>query len=188
MATILKFWRQSRDRDALAAALRPHIAELYRLAYRLTGNEADSEDLLQDLVIKLHGRGDEIASLDKPGIWLARVLYRQYVDSYRRAVRRPLSASELDCDETDEDPVAGLAEHASRQPERLTEQRMEAGRLQAALDSLNPAQRDVVMLHDVEGYRLTELEDVLSQPVGTLKSRLHRGRRRLRERLVDGTI
>lgn len=186
MATILRFWRRGRSGAALTEVLRPHVAELYRLAYRLTGSETDSEDLLQDLVVKLHGRADEIASLDKPGIWLARVLYRQYVDGYRRAARRPMPASELG-DDTDDDPVAGVVEHESRQPEHLTERHLEADRLQAALDRLNADQRDVVVLHDVEGYRLTELEALLSLPVGTLKSRLHRGRRQLRVLLVDGT-
>lgn len=187
MATILRFWRPGRSKDALAAVLRPHIAELYRLAYRLTGSEADSEDVLQDLVVKLHGRADEIAALDKPGIWLARVLYRQYVDSHRRASRRPASFSEIGGREADDDPSVDPPEHESRQPERLTEQHLEATRLQAALDQLNTDQRDVVMLHDVEGYRLVEVAELLSLSVGTLKSRLHRGRRRLRTLLADGT-
>lgn len=186
--TILKIWQRGRHKDSLTDLLRPHIPRLYRLAYRLTGNEADSEDLLQDLVIKLHGRAGEIAALDKPGIWLARVLYRLYIDAYRRALRRPVAVSESEVGADHDNPFEGPADDEARQPERLTDRRLEAQRLQAALDSLNQDQRAVVILHDVEGYSLPELEYLLSLPVGTLKSRLHRGRRRLRKLLMEGTF
>ena len=72
MAGILDIWRHGRRRDALVRVLRPAMPALYRLAYRLTGQEADAEDLLQDLVVRLYGRADEIARLDRPEIWLSR--------------------------------------------------------------------------------------------------------------------
>ncbi len=188
MAAILTLWQNSSGANELSTLLQPHIPHLYRVAFRLTRSEADAEDLLQELVIKLYARVDEIAELDKPAIWLTRVLYRMYVDSHRRSARRPVLESELGFESADPAFIDGIVGQESLQPERLTERHLEARRLQAALNQINPDQRDVVVLHDVEGYRLTELEDLLSLPSGTLKSRLHRGRRRLRELLSDGTF
>jgi len=188
MASIIKLWQRPTRADRFEDLLRPHIAQLYRLAYRLTGSEADSEDLLQDLVIKLHTRADEIAQLDKPGIWLARVLYRLYVDRHRRAARRPTSISDLGDADCGDDPIDSLAAEESEQPDRLTERHLNAQRLQATVDALDDDRRTVVLLHDVEGYRLTEIAEMLDLPVGTLKSRLHRARHQLRDYLKQGTF
>jgi len=188
MASIINLWQRAARADRFEDLLRPHIAQLYRLAYRLTGSEADSEDLLQDLVVKLHTRADEIAGLDKPGIWLARVLYRLYVDSHRRASRRPTPVSDVTEDDRGDDPIDRLAGDENEQPDQLTERQLNAQRLQAAVDALVEDRRAVVLLHDVEGYRLTEIAEMLDLPVGTLKSRLHRARRQLRDALKQGTF
>lgn len=191
MAKILRLW-QRRDRGAsdFERVMHPQLASLYRLAFRLTGTEADAEDLLQDLLLRLHDRADEIAALDRPDIWLARVLYRLYVDEYRRSRLRPSPAAEYRIGEAgdEDDPVTGAAAAPDLEPETLAQRAFETARLQRALDALPEDQRAVVLLHDVEGYRLTELTGVLDIPVGTLKSRLHRARRRLRELLVEGTF
>lgn len=168
-----------RRRDAAGrfeALLGPHVEYLYRLAWRFTGNEADAEDLIQDLLLKLYPRTAEIAAVDILRPWLARVLYRQYVDSVRERSRRPAPAPAS----VDEDPlkqVPSPAEEPEAHAERMSLQR----RLLEALADLNPEQRAVVALHDVEGYTLEELEGILESPIGTLKSRLHRARAALRE-------
>lgn len=168
--------RRRPTRSRFEDLLRPHLEFLYRLAWRLTGNTADSEDLVQDLLLKLYPRTQDVAAVEALRPWLARVLYRRYVDFVRHRTRSPV-ISEPD------------AEVLEQQPDERDnpEQSFERARLQAALldalRQLNPEQRAVVVLHDIEGYRLEELEPVLEAPVGTLKSRLHRARSRLRSLL-----
>lgn len=181
-------WRHGRRRDALVRVLRPAMPALYRLAYRLTGQAADAEDLLQDLVVRLYDRADEIARLDRPEIWLSRVLYRLYLDDRRRRGRRPVPAGELAGDDADSDPVADHPDDPDRGPDALLERGDLGERLIRALEVLPEPQRITVILHDVEGYRLSEIATVTGIAEGTVKSRLHRARRELRALLSDGTL
>ena len=158
--------------------MRPQVDYLYRLAWRFTGSVADAEDLVQDVLVKLFPRTQELLEIERLRPWLARVLYRQYVDSFRRQARSPIVAlvtgAEGEDDPLDTLPagIEGPEEHAERSGLRR--------RILAALERLNPEQRAVVAMHDVEGYSLEELETILETPLGTLKSRLHRARQRLR--------
>jgi len=97
--------------DAFETLLRPHLDALYRLAYRFTGNPADAEDLVQDVLIKLYPRRAELASIERLRPWLARVLYRQFVDKSRIHARTPFASLEL-VDEDDQhahdDPLSRL--------------------------------------------------------------------------------
>jgi RNA polymerase sigma-70 factor (ECF subfamily) len=158
--------------------LRPQAEYLYRLAWRFTGSVADAEDLVQDVLLKLYPRTQELLEIERLRPWLARVLYRQYVDSVRQRARSPIVELVTDA-EGEDNPLDALPamkdgpeEHAERS--RLRE------RILRALDRLNPEQRAVVAMHDVEGYSLEELETILETRLGTLKSRLHRARQRLR--------
>lgn len=179
MPRFVPFWRNRAAASKFEDLMRPHVEFLYRLAWRFTGNVADAEDLLQDLLVKLHPRARELAAVEQLRPWLATVLYRHYVDFVRRRARTPGGAPTDDAQAEGDSPDAlsgdddGPEEHAERGEWR--------GRLLAALDTLNPEQRAVVVMHDVEGYSLEELEPILQAPVGTLKSRLHRARRRLRD-------
>ena len=165
-----------RQEDPFATLLAPHLDRLYRLAYRLTGTVSDAEDLLQDVLIKLYTRKTEITSIRELEPWLGRVLYNQFIDDKRRFSRSPIRLVGLDYDQV---PAAQDVGHA------LDIQRQ----LDLALRQLSEEHRTVVLLHDVEGYKLEEIQEVTDTPVGTLKSRLHRARARLRELLKkDGTI
>ncbi|MDX1610111.1 MAG: RNA polymerase sigma factor [Halofilum sp. (in: g-proteobacteria)] len=157
-------------------SIRPWLDDLRRLAIRLTGSPDDAEDLLQDLLLRLHPRMEEVAALDQPRPWLARVLYRMFVDQWRR--RR--SGPELDHDAA-VDEQAGLEDA----PDAVFERGLTRQRLQAALDRLPAFQREIVLLHDVEGYTLTEVCTITDVPTGTLKSRLHRARLALRADLLQ---
>jgi RNA polymerase sigma-70 factor (ECF subfamily) len=157
--------------------LRPQVEYLYRLAWRFTGSVADAEDLVQDVLIKLYPRTQELLEIERLRPWLARVLYNQFVDSVRRQARSPIA--ELADIEGEDNPLDALP--ATRDgPEERAERSGQRERILRALDRLNPEQRAVVAMHDVEGYSLEELETMLETPLGTLKSRLHRARQRLR--------
>ncbi len=168
--------------------LRPHLKHLYRVAYRFTGSAADAEDLIQDLLVKVYQRPDEIDGVERLRPWLTRVMYRMFIDSRRRYARSPIHLAVDNTINGDEDsaPLHDSLPSDDAEPDESLEQAHEARALQAALERLSDDHRVVIMLHDVEGYTLEEIAQVLDCPVGTLKSRIHRARARLRT-LLAGT-
>ena len=165
--------------------VRPHFDRLYRLAWRLAGQKAEAEDLFQELLIKAYGKLDDLVNIDEPGSWLCRVMYNLYIDDRRRFARRRMHTVEEG--ELTGDGLAGLP---GPQNPALEHERLEQiARLDSALSMLSDEHRIVVLLHDTEGYKLKEIQELTGTPVGTIKSRLHRARARLREILVgDGTF
>lgn len=178
MSLISLFRRRRGAAGRFEELLRPHVEYLYRLAWRFTGNASDAEDLVQDLLLKLYPRTAELAAVETLRPWLVRVLYRHYVDSVRERARRPA----IEATVGDEDPLEQVPSEAEG-PEAHAERMRLQGRLLDALRTLNPEQRAVVTMHDIEGYTLEELEKILEAPLGTLKSRLHRARAALRREL-----
>ena len=162
--------------------VRPHLERLYRLAYRFTHSREDAEDLVQSLLIKLLAQEERLATLDLPGPWLARALYHLYIDQTRQRRRQEAAlGSRL----TDEYALDSLVDEVSDSPEQAVERNQRADRLQAALAALSSDHRALIAWHDMEGYTLDELAVQLQVPLGTLKSRLHRGRANLRALLED---
>jgi len=170
---------------AFERLVRPHFDRLYRLAWRLTGAKAEADDLFQELLIKAYGKLDDLVELDEPGSWLCRVMYNLFIDEKRRFARRRMHTveeGELTGDGLENMPGSDNPEINNERLERI-------GRLDDALARLSDEHRVVVLLHDTEGYKLAEIEELTGVPIGTVKSRLHRARARLRQILVaDGTI
>ena len=175
------------DRDdqlAFERLLRPHLDRLYRLAFRLCGNRPDAEDLFQEVLVKAFDRADTLALLDDPATWLCRVMYNRFVDTARQRARRRLTSVEEGA--LGAEGLAGLGGNPSAE--------IDAGRLESiraldrALAMLSEEHRIVVLLHDSEGYKIDEIEELTGIKAGTIKSRLHRARARLKEILgLDGT-
>lgn len=168
-----------------AELLKPHLDRLYRLAFRLVGNRSDAEDLLQDVLIKLYERRDELTSIAELAPWLSRVLYNRFVDDARKHARKRLAAIDPDtlaeqrgdCD-CDDGPLVAETQLA-----------FDISRVRTAVAALSIDHRTVLLMHDAEGYKLEEIQLITGVPVGTLKSRLHRARARLRGLLeIDGTF
>jgi RNA polymerase sigma-70 factor (ECF subfamily) len=174
---------------AFERLVRPHFDRLYRLAWRLTGSKAEAEDLFQELLIKAYGKIGQLATIDKPGPWLCHVMYNLFIDEKRRFARQRMHTVEEG--QLAGDGIEGLAGTDDRGSDPVAEnQRIEQiQRLDTALAQLSDEHRIVVLLHDTEGYKLDEIQELIGTPVGTIKSRLHRARARLREILSnDGTI
>jgi RNA polymerase sigma-70 factor, ECF subfamily len=165
--------------------LRPHLDRLYRLAWRLARSRPEAEDLFQDVLVKALDRLQELATIAEPGTWLSRVMYNHFVDNRRRFARRRLvSVHDSELADLSLDSLAGGPD-----PAQLAENRQNMLQLDNALAKLSDAQRLMVLLHDVEGYKMTEIQHITGEPVGTIKSRLHRARARLREILAaDATF
>ena len=157
--------------ERFTAIVQPHYEVLYRVAYRLTRSVPDAEDLVQEVCARAYERLADIEALEQPRGWLLRVLYRLYIDSTRRYERRYVSS----IDEVHE--AALVSERPS--PAEETERAIERRRLERVWRHLDQEQRLLLVLHDVEGHTLAELNEVTGLKEGTLKSRLYRARVRL---------
>ncbi len=175
MAKITSLFRHDAV-DEFERLLAPHIERLFRLAYRYCGDVQQAEDLVQDLLVKLYPKRKELKRIEALSPWLTRSLYNHFIDTTRRGQRNPLQNAMTE--ETLYSLSAGDA-----QPEQEVERTDLQKQLEQAMMRLSPEQRALISLHDVEGYTLQELETMLGTPIGTLKSRLHRGRLQLRSTL-----
>ena len=176
---VINFFKPSHETQ-FARLLRPHLQRLYTQAYRLTGSQEDAEDLVQDLLIRLYEKQVDLNDIEKPISWLLRSLYNQFIDHYRKKSRLP-----IDDKESESEYIIDSMCDDAKSPHTLLEQSYTSKSLRDAINTLNSDQQALISLHDIEGYTLTELSEVLDTPVGTLKSRLHRARQSLREQLLQ---
>ena len=175
---------EQNQRASFDTLLRPHLDRLYRISFRLAGSKPEAEDLFQDVLVKAFARLDDLLDVREPAPWLCRVMYNHFID-HRRRIRR----ARLVCVEENQLPGRSLESlPGDLDPVRDAERLDNIMRLDQALATLSDEQRLVVLLHDVEAYKLEQIHQITGDPVGTIKSRLHRARARLREVLsTDGT-
>ena len=153
----------------------PHMNRLYQSAYRLTGSREAAEDLVQEMLVRLYPKISELQGVDRPGAWLKKVLYRQFVDGLRKRSRRPEQY-------IDDNPgaVDGL-ESQGDSPEKRAEAAEIRQHLEAALSRLDASSRLIVVMHFVEGYTLPEMAEIHNLPLETIKTRLRRAKNRLKK-------
>ena len=172
------------DQDRRAefeALVRPHLEWLYRLAYRYTAQAQDAEDLVQELLVRLYRNPEQLAELNAPRPWLTRSLYNLFIDQWRHRRRTPFGHLHQEPWEAlFLDQAGGATPESELQSAGLRRLVLEA------LYRLDAEHRALLVLHDVEGHTLPELADTLGLPLGTLKSRLFRARRKLRRQLGGG--
>jgi len=169
------FGRSKRQRFEIL--VKPHLQRLYARAYRLTLSEQQAEDLVQEMLMNLYAKNQDLSALKDVRSWLMRSLYNLYVDHWRKWQNNPLN--HLDAQGCDE------VQAVQNTPSEQYEHAQSLGQLEIALGQLSPEHRQLIVMHDMEGYTLNELVTELATPIGTLKSRLHRARAKLRKMCLD---
>jgi RNA polymerase sigma-70 factor (ECF subfamily) len=172
MMQLLDIFRSRTRQQRFEALVQPHLESLYKQAYRYTGNGADAEDLIQDVLLESFEKRDKLKGVNNVGSWLNRCLYHRFVDRYRTAKRMP---EQLD--------VHSRELQAQLVGASLDESKVFAQQLVEGLELLSLEQKSAIKLHDLCGHSLAEVSEIMQMPVGTLKSHLHRGRKQLQKQL-----
>ena len=175
------------DQATFAEQAMPLMSSLYSAALRMTRNPADAEDLVQETYLKAYRGFGGFKDGTNLKAWLYRILTNTFINSYRSKKRRP--------DETELDEVEDLYLYrrlgaleqalAGRSAEDELMDWFTEAEIKEALEELPEQFRMAVLLADVEGFSYKEIAEILDVPIGTVMSRLHRGRKGLQKRLYD---
>ena len=168
--------------DAFVQEALTYVDSLYGTALRLTRRPADAEDLVQDTYLKAFRSASQFQRGTNLKAWLFTILHNTFRNMLRHDGRNPV---DVDSEYVDQAPAYGATEHSPE--ELLTRATLDAD-LQAALDALPDAFRQAVWLRDVEELSYAEIAQVLAVPIGTVMSRISRGRRALYDRLQAGRL
>ena len=173
------------DEDAFETEALSHLDRLYAAALRMTRNPADAEDVVQEAYAKAFAAQKTYAPGTNLKAWLYRILTNTYINSYRKQQRSPKTSSDAGVEDWH------LARAASHDSEGLRSAEMEAldqtpdQAVAEAMASLPENFRMAVYLSDVEGFSYKEIAEIMGTPIGTVMSRLNRGRSLLRTALAD---
>jgi RNA polymerase sigma-70 factor, ECF subfamily len=161
----------------------PHLDALYNFALRLTNDQTDAEDLVQDTVVKAYRFFNSYEKGTNAKAWLFRILKNSYINNYRKKSKQP---HQVDYDEVSMYYETVRSEQSdTTDMEDIMYREMLDDQVTGALQRLPEDFRTVVLLCDVEGFTYEEIANMLDVPIGTIRSRLHRGRNLLRVELMQ---
>lgn len=170
--------------DFEAAAL-PFLDSLYNMAYRLTRNAEDAQDLVQETFFKAYKHYDKFEAGTNLKAWLFRIMKNSFINTYRKKQNQPPQSAFSDIEESFENLVTEDPGRRIKNPEQEILDSILDEDVQTAIDALNEDYRMVIHLVDLEGFSYKEAAEILEVPVGTVMSRLYRGRRMLEKVLLD---
>ena len=168
------------DRDAL-----PFLDQLYSAALRMTRNPSDAEDLVQETFVKAFAAFHQFEEGTNLKAWLYRILTNTFINNYRKTQRQPLQSPTEQIEDWQLAAAEGHTSTGLRSAEMEALDHLPDSDIKEALQSLPEQFRVAVLLADVEGFSYKEIADITQVPIGTVMSRLHRGRRALEKRLWD---
>ena len=174
------------DQATFAEQAMPFMGALYSAALRMTRNPADAEDLVQETYLRAYRGFPTFEDGTNLKAWLYRILTNTFINQYRAARRRP---TQVDIDDIEDlylyRRLRGAAAEGSETPESLVLDRMPDAAVKEAVEALPEQFRMAVLLADVEGFSYKQIAEILDIPIGTVMSRLHRGRKQLQKRLWE---
>ncbi len=170
-------------RDQFEEQALPYMDQLYGAAMRMARNPQDAADLVQDTFVKAFASWDKFTQGTNLKAWLYRILTNTYINGYRKKQREPYQGAIDDLEDWQLGGAESTTASSSRSAEAEAIDRMPASAVKDALQELSADFRMVVYLADVEGFAYQEIADIMETPIGTVMSRLHRGRRLLRDKL-----
>ena len=162
----------------------PLLDSLYAGALRMTRNPADAEDLVQETMMRAYRSFDRFEEGTNLKAWLFRIMTNAYINTYRKKQREPLKVSHDEIE--DFDLYRELKQHDPQwdaTPENIVLSNLVDSDIIDAIDDLPEQFRLAVVLSDVEGFSYAEMAEIMDVPLGTVMSRLHRGRKALQQRL-----
>lgn len=173
----------SKSEQRFETEVMPFLNQLYSGALRLTRNPHDAEDLVQETFLKAFKSFDSFQEGTNLLAWLYRIMTNTFINSYRKDQRRP--RTETMAELTDYQLAQDDSNQEARSAESLALDRLGTQDILDALDALPDEYREAVYLADVEGLAYKEIAEILDIPSGTVMSRLHRGRAKLRKMLRE---
>ena len=178
------------DRARFTELTMEHMPALYSAALRMTRNPADAEDLVQETFLKAYRSFDRFEEGTNLKAWLYKILTNTFINSYRAAKRRPEKADVEDVEDLYLYRRLGELRvgDAGRSAEEEVLERITDDEVKQALESLPEAFRMAVLLADVEGFSYKEIAEITDVPIGTVMSRIHRGRRALQKALMEFAV
>jgi RNA polymerase sigma-70 factor (ECF subfamily) len=176
----------SEEKERFQAEALPLLDSLYGGALRMTRNPADAQDLVQETVLRAYRAFRSFEPGTNLKAWMFRIMTNAYINTYRRKQREPRQVSS---DEVPEfDLYQTLKDHDpawDETPENLVLDALVDSDIIEAIDDLPEQFRMAVVLSDIEGFSYAEMAEIMGVPMGTVMSRLHRGRKQLQERLWE---
>jgi RNA polymerase sigma-70 factor, ECF subfamily len=165
-----------------------HLDALHAVACRLTRNPTEAEDLVQDTLVKAMRARDQFQAGTNMKAWLCRILTNTFINKYRRGGLERAVLDGPDADPLADGWVGASTMRQLRDPEQVALTPVVAGEVQRALDELPAEFRLAVILSDVEEFSYEEISQIMGCPIGTVMSRLHRGRKLLQRSLYNHAL